>query len=265
MSKQVAKEKERPIGFFREDGVTKPIMPRKGKQTVTIRKVSKETFEGGKVANLKLSMETDDGVIDIDTDIRWETQKVEKLVQTEYRTTEGVLCFKKYVGGTPGKLSFVDVDGKIRKDDEVLLVQVLPDGSRKEIDPFTQSKAIKAEARNKEMMNSFLPESYLEIWADNTEGQRQLRKLAWYMIKSGKVAAVREFAKAKGAKAYVGFIYPVLGPDGKTFGLEMMCSENRRERKRWMPSEPAEVVEPEKEKKEVKAEVPDLFKEEPEG
>jgi hypothetical protein len=260
MSRQKAttQQKEKPIGFFRENGTTKPIMPRKDKKTV-IRKVSKEDYEGGKKANLKLSMKTEDGVLNIDTEIRWESQKTERLVQTEYRTTDGVLCYKKYVGGVSGKLKYVDVDGKIRDQSEVILVQVLPDGSRKEIDPFSQSKEIKAEARKKEIVNAFLPDSYLEIWADSTEGQRQLRRLAWYLLRNGEVAAVRQFAKAKGTKAYVGFIYPVLGPDGKTFGLEMMVSENRRDRKRWMPSEPAEVVEAEEESEEVKPEVPELW------
>jgi len=255
MARQKAKVKRRPVGFYTEDGKTKPIFAPKGRGKV--RRVSKEPFLGGRKARLSLSMETEDGVINVDTDIRWETMKTEPLIKTEYRTADGVLVFKRYLGPKK-RLAYVDVDGKERDPGEVLLVQVMPDGERREIKPFTATKKIKAEALGKQVVNEFLPHSYLELWADSTEGQEQLRRLAWYLLKTGKVAAVEKFVKAKGRKAYVGFIYPVTDPDHpEEFGLEMMVSENRRRRRRWMPSEPAEVGDEEEEEEE--AEVPKLW------
>jgi len=257
MSKKKS-SRQMAIGFFREDGVIKPITKTKTKKVV-VRKVSKESFEGGKIANLKMSLKTEDGTLKIDTPIRWETQKVNKLVKTEWRTTDGILVKVKYLGGGKKRKAFVDVDGNERSKDEVILVQVLPDGERQEITPFKQTTAIKAEARSKVVMNEFLPTAFLEVWADSTDGQKQLRQLAWYLLRSGRVAAVRSFARGTGKTAYVGFLYPVLSPDGKTFGMEMMISENRRDRQRWMPSEPSEVVEPEEEDEELKPDIPELF------
>jgi len=251
--------KQKAVGFFRENGVVKPITAKsQAKKKVVIRKVSKAEFEGGKIATLKMEMTTEDGKLKIDAPIRWETQKVEKLVKTEQRSTDDLLVKVKYIGPKKRK-ALVDSNGKERSKDEVGLFQILPDGTRQEITPFKQSKSIKAEGRDKAIMKEFLPAAFIEVWADSTEGQKQLRTLAWYLLRGDKVAAVRSFARATGAKAYVGFIYPVLSPDGKTFGMEMMISENRRERKRWMPSEPTEVVDADEADDEFTADVPDLF------
>jgi len=52
------------------------------------------------------------------------------------------------------------------------------------------------------------------------------------------VGAVKKFSHGYG-KVYVGFIKPVVSKDGKYFVLEMMLSENKKKRRRWMPTEKA--------------------------
>jgi hypothetical protein len=99
-------------------------------------------------------------------------------VQTEYRTVNGLLAYRKYLGGGKRRLAYVDADGKERDRDKILLVQVLPGGTRKEIKPFKMTKTLKAKSVDREVMYEFLTHSYLEIGSYNTEGQRQLRRLA---------------------------------------------------------------------------------------
>jgi len=265
--KKTAKKKDKPVGFFKEGGKTKPITKAKGKKKrkvvtkVVDEYVSKETYKGGKEAHLSFEMEDEDGeVFTVDTTIRWETMKPQKLVETESRTPDGKLVNRRYIGPKK-RAAWIDEDGDERDKADVQLGQKFPDGSWEPIDPFQMTKEIDAEPRDKEIMDAFLPDSFLEVWADNTEGQDQLRKLARKLHFSGKVAAVRQFVKAKGTKAYVGFIKPVHDPeDEDVFGLEMMVSENRRVRRRWMPVEKIPVLDPDKlEKTGKKAKVPELF------
>ena len=270
--------KDKPIGFYKKGGKTRPITKAKRKAK-TRRKVvkrvvpdpdrfvSKEAYEGGRKAHLTFSMEVDGEIFTVDTDVRWETMKADKLVNTEHRTPDGKLVSKRYIGPKK-RAAWIDEDGDERNAADVQLGQILPDGSWEPIDPFTATKEIEAEPRPKELMDSFLPNSFLEVWADNTEGQKQLRELARKLHFSGKVAAVRQFVKSKGTKAYVGFIKPVHDPDhdpndpdhDEVFGLEMMVSESRRKRRRWMPAEDIPVLDPSKQKATgKKAKVPELF------
>ena len=263
--------KDKPVGFYKKGGKTRPITKAKRKPKTKVVKrvkpvpadpnrfVSKEAYEGGRKARLSFSMEVDGETFTVDTDVRWETMKADKLVNTEYRTPDGKVVNKKYLGPSK-RAAWVDVDGDERIAADVQLGQILPDGSWEPIDPFTATKEIEAEPRPKELMDSFLPNSFLEIWGDSTESQRELRELARKLYFSGKVAAVRQFVKSKGTKAYVGFIKPVLDPDDEVFGLEMMVSESRRKRRRWMPVEDIPVLDPSKvEKTGKKAKVPELF------
>ena len=269
--KATATKKDKPVGFYREGGKTKPITKPKGKaKTRVVKKVvtkapdeyvSKEAYKGGKEAHLSFTMEDENGeVFTVDTVIRWETMKPERLVQTESRTPDGKVVSKRYIG--PAKrAAWIDEDGDERVSADVQLGQLLPDGSWEPIDPFQMTKEIEAEPRSKEIMDSFLPDSFLEVWGDSTDSQSQLRELARNLYLSGKVAAVRQFVKAKGTKAYVGFIRPVHDPeDEDVFGLEMMVSENRRVRRRWMPVDDIPVLDPAKQEKTgKKATVPELF------
>jgi len=261
--------KDKPVGFYKKGGKTRPITKKKGKKTKVVKRVkrvdpnryvSKEAYEGGRKARLTFSMEVDGEMFTIDTDVRWETMKPERLVNTESRTPDGKVVSKRYIGPKK-RAAWIDEDGDERTPDEVQLGQTLPDGSWEPIDPFTATKEIEAEPRPKELMDSFLPNSFLEIWGDSTESQAQLRELARKLHFSGKVASVRQFVKSKGTKAYVGFIKPVHDPDDdEVFGLEMMVSESRRKRRRWMPVEDIPVLDPSKQKETgKKAKVPELF------
>ena len=267
-----AKKKDGPVGFYKKGGKTRPITKGKGGKAKTKtrvvkrvipapdRFVSKEAYEGGRKAHLTFSMDIDGEVFAISTDIRWETMKANKLVQTEYRTPEDLQVKKKYIGPSK-RAAWIDEDGDERSPDDVQLGQLLPDGGWEPIDPFTATKAIDAEPRPKELMDKFLPNSFLEIWGDSTESQQELRKLARKLYFEGQVAAVKSFVKAKGTKAYVGFIKPVQDPDDpEVFGLEMMVSESRRQRRRWMPAEEIPVLDPSKMKETGKtAKVPEVF------
>ena len=261
--------KDKPVGFYKKGGKTRPITKKKTKAKTKVVKrvvpdpdrfVSKEAYEGGRKARLTFSMEVDGEMFTVDTEVRWETMKPEKLVNTESRTPDGKVVNKRYLGPKK-RAAWIDEDGDERNAADVQLGQILPDGSWDPIDPFTATKEIEAEPRPKELMDSFLPNSFLEIWGDSTESQAQLRELARKLYFSGKVAAVRQFVKSKGTKAYVGFIKPVQDPDDdEVFGLEMMVSESRRKRRRWMPVEELPVLDPSKQKETgKKAKVPELF------
>jgi hypothetical protein len=262
MSKQKAVAKQKPVGFFKSKGDDKahPVFPKT--KSVIIKKLDKTEFAGGKIAELKMTCTGEDGKsIKIDCPIRWETEKTEPLVTTEQRDVKtGLQVWTKYEGGASTKV-FRDENGDAVAPENVILVQVEADGSRQEIEPFTQSKEMDAKPIDRDVMDEFLPSSYVEIWSDTTDGQRQLRQLAWSLLNEGKVAGVKQFVKAKGTKTYVGFIYPVMGPNN-TFALEMMVSENRRQRHIWMPEDNnVEIVDSKAEAKKNKnvAKVPDLF------
>ncbi len=270
--KKTPKKKAQPVGFYKKGGKTRPITRGKGSKakakTKVVKRVipdpnrfvSKEAYEGGRKAHLTFSMEIDGETFSISTDVRWETMKANKLVETEYRTPDDKVVKKRYLGPSK-RAAWVDEDGDERVSADVQLGQLLPDGSWEPIDPFTATKDIDAEPRPKEIMDKFLPNSFLEIWGDTTESQRELREFARKLYFEGKVAAVRQFVKSKGTKAYVGFIKPVQDPDDdEVFGLEMMVSESRRNRRRWMPVEDIPVLDPSKQKETgKKAKVPEMF------
>ena len=283
MSKQVAKKvtrtkskkkKEQPVGYYKEGGKTKPITKAKGlkKKTRIVTKVvegdayiPKSVYEGGRKATLSITMEDENGEeFSIDsTDVRWETIKPEKLVKTQAYTDDGKKVGKKYIGPKK-RLAWVDEDGDERGADEVQLKQVHEDGSLTDIDAFEATKEIEAEARPKDLMDAFLPDSLLEVWGDSTETQAELQELARKLYLTGQVAAVRQFAKSKGTKVYVGFIKPVFDPeDDDVWGLEMMVSQSRLKRRRWMPVDDIPIVDESKKATKKKtgktADVPDVF------
>jgi hypothetical protein len=246
------RQSQEVVGFYTDEKKRKrPITKKKGRrrrrrQKVIVRakpkkpkRVSPDPWAGGRKATLVYR----DGEVEINTEIRWETEKVDPLVKVEYRAPNGKLVERRSIGPKK-RLAWIDEDGEEWKPQDIQAYQVLPDGSRKPIKLFEATKRITAEPKPKELMQEFMPASYLEIWSDTTEGQAALRRLAWRLLQTGEVAAVKKFAKSKGAKVYVGFIYPVLNEEGD-FVLEMMLAENRRRRRRWMPAEPVEVGEPE--------------------
>ncbi|RLF98117.1 MAG: hypothetical protein DRN49_06435 [Thaumarchaeota archaeon] len=247
------------IGFYKdEEKRTRPITKRKGRKRRRVvvkarekpKRVSPDKWAGGRKATLIYR----DEELEIQAAIRWETEKVEPLVKVEYRSPEGKLVERRYIGPKK-RLAWVDEDGREWKPEDIQPFQVLPDGTRKPIKLFEPSKKITAEPKPKELMDEFMPAGYVEIWSDSTEGQAALRRLAWKLMRESRVAAVKKFVKAKGAKAYVGFIYPVLNEKGD-FTLAMMIAENCRRRRRWMPAEPVEVGEPEEFEE---AELPEVF------
>ena len=148
--------KQKPVGFFKEGGKTKPITKPKAKkaQKRKVKKVveapeyvSKEAYKGGYGAHLTFEMEGEDGeVFTVDTDIRWETMKAERLVNTEHRTPDGKKVNMRYIGPSK-RQAWIDEDGDERVPADVQLGQLLPDGSWEPIDPFQMTKVVEAEPR----------------------------------------------------------------------------------------------------------------------
>jgi hypothetical protein len=252
-TKKKPQKKEKVVGFYKENGETKPITAKSGKSVTHTRYVAKENYTGGYKAQLECEV---DGV-KYDIPVRWETEKVDPLVQSEYRTIKGDKIVNRKFVGPSKRMVYVDEDGEEVSKSEFHLVQVMPDGSTEPIDEFSKTKNINGKAYRKELMEEFHPHSYVEIWGDSTGSQNELRSLAFKLIKTGQIIAVQQFSKSKGRKAYVGFIRAVTDDEGN-FTLEMMVSENKRRRRRWMPSERA-IVGEEDEVAGKTAKVPKLF------
>lgn len=220
--KPLPKKKQRPFP------VTKSKI-RRVKQTPKPVTPTKEAPLGrGRKATIHFKF----GKADVEAEVRWETQKVDPMVNIGYFDGD-VQVFKKYKGPKK-RVVWEDRNGKEHAITRPTQKQVMPDGQAMDITPITQTKDMYTEVVDKGVMNDFLPSSYLELWSDKARDQQDLQQMAIELVKSGKVAAVSKFAKSAGTKVYVGFIYPVLNPVTDEFSMEMMVSENVRKRRRWM-------------------------------
>ena len=137
LTKKVTRKKatkDKPVGFYKKSGKTRPITKKKGKTRRKVvkrvvpdpdRYVSKEAYEGGRKARLSFSMEIDGETFTVDTEVRWETMKAKKLVNTEHRTPDGKLVNKRYIGPKK-RAAWIDEDGDERDKADVQLGQILP-------------------------------------------------------------------------------------------------------------------------------------------
>lgn len=238
----------RKKGSKKQKGQKFPVSKKTKKAKPVAKKSIPETSLRSKKAELHFSM----GKLNIDCNVRWETEKVEPMVKIGYFVGDTPV-FKRYEG--PKKtVVWRDVKGKHYNKAEIRQKQMFPDGKTMDITPIKQTKNIVAEAVDKDVMNEFLPAGYVEMWAEKARDQQDLQKMALELVQKGKVAAVSKFARSVGTKVYVGFIYPVLNPDTDEFTMEMMISENIRRRRRWMSSKSIELKR-EAERKTVKKEV----------
>jgi len=189
--------------------------------------------------------------INVTAKIRYETEKVDPLIKTAHMA-EGKMVFRRFIGPAKREV-WMDDAGKEYDKSKVQTVQILPDGSMKPI-VIERTKDVEVEPIEPEVMDEFQPYSFVEVWGEASGDDEGLKKVAWDLIKTGKVGAIREFSHGYG-KMYVGFLKPMLSKDGKSFTMEIMLSENRRKRRRWMATDVSAV---QKEKAE-KPEVPKLF------
>ena len=173
--------------------------------------------------------------LNIKANVRYETEKVDPLIKTVY-VADGKIVQKKFIGPKK-RVAWVDEEGKEHDKSKVQLMQQLPDGRLIPI-KITKTKDIEVEPVPAKVMEEFHPYSFLEIWGEDEGDVDALRELAFQLKTKGMVGAVKKFSHGYG-KVYVGFIKPVVSKDGKYFVLEMMLSENKKKRRRWMPTEKA--------------------------
>lgn len=196
------------------------------------------------------------GGVSLTAKVRYETEKVNPLIKTVY-VADGVEVHKKFIG-PPKEEKWMDDKGKEHKKEKVEQMQVLPDGKWKPIQ-ITKTDDLDLEPSPKEIIQEFHPHSYIEMFGSDDKEDVTLQKMARNMVVTGKVGAIKKFSHG-GGKMYVGFLYPVLSKDGKSFTMEVMLSENRRRRRRWMAVQEG-TAEPKKgeKKKDLTPEVPKLF------
>lgn len=174
------------------------------------------------------------GNVSVSANVRYETEKVDPLVKTKY-VADGVEVHKRFVG-PPKEEKWLDDSGKEHDKAHVELMQELPDGKLVPI-KVGKTEDIDVEPVPKEVMGDFHPYSHLEVWGEKEKDEEGLRKAARNLMTERQVGAIKRFSHGVGGKVYVGFLYPVLSKDGKSFTMEVMLSENRRKRRRWMPAE----------------------------
>lgn len=200
----------------------------------------------------KATMRYKNGGIDVTAKVRYETEKVSPLIKTAHMA-DGEVVHKQWIG--PAKTEvWMDGQGKEHDKSHVQTMQVMPDGSMKPVS-IERTKDMNLEPIEPEVMDEFHPYSFVEVWGEDSGDDDGLRKIAWDLKKTGKVGAIREFSHGYD-KMYVGFLKPVLSKDGKSFTLEIMLSENRRSRRRWMASDAKAAP---KQEKADKPSVPQLF------
>ena len=197
----------------------------------------------------KATLHFKEGKISVTAKIRYETEKVDPLIKTAY-VADGKVVNKRYIGPKK-RVAWVDAEGKEHNQRDVKQMQVKEDGKMAPI-KITKTSDLKLEPVPDKVMDDFHPHAWIEIWGETDEDNEGLRDVAWELEKKGKVGAVKKFSHGYG-KLYVGFIRPVISKDGKHFVLEMMVSENKRKRRRWMATEPAKKVKAEE------PEVPELW------
>jgi len=176
-----------------------------------------------------------EGNVSVSAKVRYETEKVNPLVKTQLMA-DGVQVYKRYVG-PPKEEKYLDDQGKEHDKDHVELMQVLPNGKLKPLE-VSRTEDLNVEPIPKAVMNDWHPYSHLEIWGEKEGDDESLRKVARNLMTKGEVGAIKKFSHGVGGgKFYVGFLYPVFSKDGKSFTMEVMLSENRRKRRRWMSAE----------------------------
>jgi len=172
--------------------------------------------------------------LEISAHVRYETEKVSPLVKTEL-VADGVQVYKRYIG-PPKEEKYLDDNGKEHDKSHVEVMQVLPDGKLRPLD-VSRTDDLTIEPVPKSSMNDWHPYSHLEIWGEKGGDDEGLRKIARELVTKGEVGVIKKFSHGVGGKFYVGFLYPVFSKDGKSFTMEVMLSENKRKRRRWMPAE----------------------------
>ncbi len=188
--------------------------------------------------------------ISVNAKVRYETERVDPLIKTAY-FAKGEEVQKRYIGPKK-RLAWIGRDsGKEYDRHAVQQMQQTPDGSWKPI-KITKTERIQVEPIPKDVMKEFHPYSFLEVWGEGDQDEEGLRKTAMWLIKHGAIGGIKEFSHGK-EKVYIGFLYPVLSQDGSHFTIELMLSENKKRRRRWMPAEPT------KKTKAEEAEIPKMW------
>jgi hypothetical protein len=201
-------------------------------------------------AGYKATMHYKGEGINITAAVRYETEKTDPLIKTVHVASNGEVVHREYVGPKKEE-KWLDDNGKEYNKAEVRTAQVMPDGTLKPI-VIEKTKDINVEPVAPEVMDEFLPYSFLEVWGESESDDDGLRKTAYDLLKSGKIGAIKEFSHGYG-KVYVGFMKPILSKDGKHFGVEIMLSENKRKRRRLMLVDKSAIPKAEK------AEIPKLW------
>jgi hypothetical protein len=232
----------------------KPKMPKSLIATAAARAKTKaeeavEALSRGQPATLHYKS----AGIKITTKVRYETMKTEPLIKTVHMA-DGKLVFKRFVGPSKQEV-WVDAEGKEHNKQDVKLMQEKAPGKYEEI-KVSKTKDIVVEAVDPRVSEPFQPYSFIEMWGEDEGSDDALRDFAYDLAKNKQVGAIKEFSHGFG-KVYVGFVRPIMSPDGKTFTLEVMISENKKKFRRWMASEPGKVSV--KEKKVAAAEIPKMW------
>jgi len=213
---------------------------RKGKKKKEVKKEQPEVaIEVGRAKKGKIIFVTEDGRT-IMANIRMETEKSEPLVKVKSIVEKDgkiIEVFGRFIGPKK-RFAYVDKDGNEYDKKEVKFVQELSTGELKEVKPFKMTREIKTIPVESEVLEHFKPSSFVEIWGETPEDEDALRKIAFELKTKGKIGFVKKFSWGRGFKAYVGFIRPII--QGNYFILEMVLSEGKHKRRRWMPTEPRE-------------------------
>jgi len=202
-------------------------------------------------AGFKATMHYKGEGVNVTAAVRYETEKTDPLIKTVHVASNGEVVHREYVGPKKEEKWLDDNDKEYNKA-EVKTAQVMPDGTLKPI-VIEKTKDISVEPVAPEIMDEFLPYSFLEVWGESDSDEDGLRKTAFDLMKNGKIGAIKEFSHGYG-KVYVGFMKPIVSKDGKSFGVEIMLAENKRKRRRWMPADKSGVA-----LKVGKAEIPQLW------
>jgi hypothetical protein len=195
---------------------------------------TEEKLGSGRKSKFRVKLDN----LNVNCNIRWETEHVGRLVEVKMFAPNGLEVFKKYENDSPSRSVYRDSAGNEVAPADVKLAQVFPDGTKRPLSgKFEMTKEIVGKPLPKDKMNDFLPDSYCEIWGETPADNAELKQLAFKLIQNGQCIGVDQFIKAAGTKVYVGFITPVISQDGTKFGLEMMVSENLKTKRRWMSVE----------------------------
>jgi len=181
----------------------------------------------------KATLHYKDEKIKVTAKVRYETENVDPLIKTVH-VADGKIVNKRYIGPQKREV-WMDAEGKEHDKSKVQTMQKLDDGKLIPIE-ITKTSDMKVEPVPAKIMDDFHPYSFLEVWGEDEGDVEGLREVAYQLKSKGEVGAVKQFSHGYG-KMYVGFLKPVMSSDGKHFVLELMLSENKRSRRRWMPTD----------------------------